>query len=134
MYYITLIKFGFSIYFAVWPGLHFLHKEKNYFSIQLQKFLYSIFCTYVNLSLYDKYMWYYQSCKITGLLFSSSYIVKPFEPVHEKNNNLHRRKQSRRSASRLLTSKLISTFVFATRIVQSLSYLNTKFPASNHLL
>ena len=41
--------------------------------------------------------------------------------MHEKTNNLHRRKQSRRSA-------------FATWIVQFLSYLNPKFQASNHLL
>ena len=34
-----------------------------------------------------------------------------FEPHHGKTNNLHRRKQRRRSA------KLISAFVFATRIV-----------------
>ena len=30
--------------------------------------------------------------------------------------------------------KLISTFVFATRIVQSLYFLNPKFQASNHIL
>ena len=30
--------------------------------------------------------------------------------------------------------KLISVFVFATQIVQSLSYLNPKFQASSHLL
>ena len=33
-----------------------------------------------------------------------------------------------------VTAKLISAFVFATRIVQSLFYLNPKFQASNHLL
>ena len=33
-----------------------------------------------------------------------------------------------------VTAKLISTFVFATRIVQSLYFLNTKFQASSHLL
>ena len=38
------------------------------------------------------------------------------EPPHGKTNNLHRRKQRRRSASQ--TAKLISAFVFATRIVQ----------------
>ena len=31
-------------------------------------------------------------------------------------------------------AKLISTFVFATRIVQSLYYQNPKFQASSHLL
>ena len=33
-----------------------------------------------------------------------------------------------------VTAKQISAFVFATRIVQSLYYLNPKFQASNHLL
>ena len=33
-----------------------------------------------------------------------------------------------------LTAKLISTFVFATRIVQSLYFLNPKFQASSHLV
>ena len=33
-----------------------------------------------------------------------------------------------------VTAKLISAFVFATRIVKSLFYLNTKFQASSHLL
>ena len=32
------------------------------------------------------------------------------------------------------TAKLISAFVFAIQIVQSLYYLNPKFQASNHLL
>ena len=52
-----------------------------------------------------------------------------YEPLYEKTNNLHRRKQSRRS-----TAQLISAFVFATRVVQSLFYLITKFQASSHLL
>ena len=33
-----------------------------------------------------------------------------------------------------VTAKLISTFVFARRIVQSLYFLNTKLQASSHLL
>ena len=33
-----------------------------------------------------------------------------------------------------MTAKLISAFVFATRIVQSLFYVNPKFQASSHLL
>ena len=33
-----------------------------------------------------------------------------------------------------VTTKLISTFVFATQIVQFLYFLNPKFPASSHLL
>ena len=34
----------------------------------------------------------------------------------------------------MVTSKLISAFVFTTYIVQSLYFLNTKFQASSHLL
>ena len=33
-----------------------------------------------------------------------------------------------------VTAQLISAFVFATQIVQSLFFLNPRFPASNHLL
>ena len=52
-----------------------------------------------------------------------------YEPRREKTGYLHMRKQRRRSAA-----KLISAFVFATRIVQSLYFLNPKFRASSHLL
>ena len=52
-----------------------------------------------------------------------------FEPRCEKTGFLYMRKQRSRSAS----AKLISAFVFATRIVQSLYFLNPKFQASNHL-
>ena len=51
------------------------------------------------------------------------------EPPHGKTNNMPRRKQRRRSAA-----KLISAFVFATRIVQFLFYLNPKFQASSSFL
>ena len=50
------------------------------------------------------------------------------EPPHGKTNNLHMRKQRRR------TAKLISAFVFATRIVQFLFFLNPKFQASSSFL
>ena len=56
-----------------------------------------------------------------------------YEPRHEKTGYLHMRKQRLRSASRL-PAKLISAFVFATQIVQSLYFLNPKFQASSHLL
>ena len=68
---------------------------------------------------------------------------KIIEPPHGKTNNLHRRKQRRRSASRLhreadhrlaVTAKLIIAFVFATPTVQFLFYLNPKFQASRSFL
>ena len=46
------------------------------------------------------------------------------EPRREKTNILHMRKQRRR----------ISAFVFATLIVQSLYFLNSKFQASSYIL
>ena len=52
-----------------------------------------------------------------------------YEPCHEKTNIPHMRKLRRRSALQLL----ISTFVFASRIVQFLSFLNPKVPVSSHL-
>ena len=45
-------------------------------------------------------------------------------------NNLHIRKQGRRS----VIAKLTSAFVFATWIVQFLYFLNPRFAASSHLL
>ena len=56
-----------------------------------------------------------------------------FEPPHGKTNNLHRRKQ-KTQISFAVTAKLISAFVFTTRIVQFLFYLNLKFQASNSFL
>ena len=50
------------------------------------------------------------------------------EPRHEKTGFLHMQKQRRRSASH--TVKLISAFVFATLIVQSLYFLHPKCQAS----
>ena len=54
---------------------------------------------------------------------------RSFESRCEKTGFLHMRKQRRRSAA-----QLISVFVFALRIVQSLYYLNPKFQVSSHLL
>ena len=47
------------------------------------------------------------------------------EPPHGKTNNLHRRK-TKTQISFAVTAKLISAFVFATRIVQFLFYLNIR--------
>ena len=58
-----------------------------------------------------------------------------FEPPHGKTNNLHMRKtKAQISFSFAVTAKLISAFVFATRIVQFLFYLNPKFQASSSFL
>ena len=56
-----------------------------------------------------------------------------FEPSHEKNNNLHYAK-TKTQISCAVTAQLISAFVFATRIVEFLFYLYTKFQASSFIL
>ena len=57
-----------------------------------------------------------------GSLFTN---VEIKQPPHGKTNNLHRRKQRREADQH---------FVFATRIVQFLFYLNPKFQASSSFL
>ena len=54
------------------------------------------------------------------------------EPPHGKTNNLQRRKQTQISFA--VTAKLISAFVFASRIVQFLFYFNPKFQDSSSIL
>ena len=56
-----------------------------------------------------------------------------FEPRYEKTGFLHMRK-TKMQISFAVTAKLISAFVFATWIVQSLYFLNPKFQASSHLV
>ena len=56
-----------------------------------------------------------------------------FEPPHGKTDNLRMRK-TKTQISFAVTAKLISVFVFATRIVQFLFYLNPKFQASSSFL
>ena len=53
-----------------------------------------------------------------------------YEPRLEKTNNLHMYKQRRRSG---VTAQLIRAFVF-TQILQSIYFLNPKFPGSTRLL
>ena len=53
------------------------------------------------------------------------------EPRHVKSGNLHMRNQRQRSAA---DWQLIHVFVFATWLVRSLFYLNSKFQASSNLL
>ena len=59
--------------------------------------------------------------------------VQIIEPHHEKTCSMQMQNQRRRSAAQL-HAQLISAFVFATQIVQSLYFVNLKFQASSHLL
>ena len=59
--------------------------------------------------------------------------LKSFDPRREKNL-LFAYVKTKKQISFAVTAKLISTFVFATRIVQSLYFLNPKFQGSSHLL
>ena len=61
-------------------------------------------------------------------------MLMSIEPRHEKTGFLHNNYvKTKTQISFEVTAKLISAFVFATRIVQSLYFLNSKFQASNHL-
>ena len=70
------------------------------------------------------------SLDVDSMIFHTAIIESP----HEKTNNLHMRKQRRRSISFAVTAKLISAFVFATRIVHFLFFQNPKFQATSLLL
>ena len=54
------------------------------------------------------------------------------EPRHVKTGFLHMRK-TKTQISFAIAAKLISAFVFATQIVQTLYFLNPKFQASSHI-
>ena len=56
-----------------------------------------------------------------------------YEPRYEKTVFFAYAK-TKKQISFAVTGKLISAFVFATRIVQSLYFLNPKIQASGHLL
>ena len=56
-----------------------------------------------------------------------------FEPRREKTGYLHMLK-TKTQISIAVTAKLISAFVFATRLVQSLYFLDMKFLVSSHLV
>ena len=56
------------------------------------------------------------------------YNQKRYEPLHERTNNAYAKTKAQISFA--VTPKVISAFVFATRIVQSHYFLNTK----SHLL
>ena len=60
-------------------------------------------------------------------------LARPFEPRCEKTGFFAYAK-AKTQISFAVTAKLISASVFATRIVQSLYFLDTKFQASSHLL
>ena len=96
-------------------------------------------CPYVNTkSMMEQFVGFYVFTEINViemLLISLSYPISqttvPYEARHEKSGFLPMRKQRPSGA---VTAQLICAFVFATRIVQFLLYLNPKFQASSCLL
>ena len=59
--------------------------------------------------------------------------IRPYEPPQGKANKFAYAK-TKAQISFAVTAKLISAFVFATRVVQFLFYLNLKFQASSSFL
>ena len=85
----------------------------------------------------------FKSLDLYSILYSASYGKKPI--FLEMKMSLVMRKPAfciceNKDADQLCgnrkadTAKLISAFVFATQIIQSIYYLNSKFQASSHLL
>ena len=68
--------------------------------------------------------------RVRSLRYSNLVMRKPAFCICENNDA----DQLRGYISFAVTAKLISAFVFAARIVQSLYFLNPKFHASSHLL
>ena len=81
---------------------------------------------------------YRRSCLLNNcLLFSDEILL--FSGIHVKlyltwENQQFAYAKTKAQISFAVTAKLISAFVFATRVVQSLYFLNTKFHASSCLL
>ena len=71
-----------------------------------------------------------RGCKIT--CFCVHFFLQ-YEPHYEKNR-LFAYAKTKTQISFAVTEKLISAFVYSTRIVQSLNFLNPKFQASSYLL
>ena len=69
-----------------------------------------------------------------ALLRTLVHVVMTFILAASRGNRLFAYAKTKTQISFAVTAKLISTFVFATRIVQSLYFLNPKFQASSHLL
>ena len=105
-----------KIFFTKWPLC-----ELRHFSNLLFAYFYGL-CVLISFSI----------LAITVRGVSNKHCLSPFfhyELRHEKSAFLRMQKQRRRSAVRKH-----STFVFATKIVQSVFFLNPKFQASSHLL
>ena len=72
------------------------------------------------------------ACQIFSVQPHSAYILQQLSCILRKPDFAFAK--TKMQISFAVTPKLISTFVFATRIVQFLYYLNPKFQASNHLV
>ena len=83
-----------------------------------------VFVMFVDLKVKQKYSWM--------LISFDQFIIIIIEPRFEKTG-LFAYAKTKTQISFAVTAKLISAFVFATRIVQSLFYINPKFQASSHI-
>ena len=70
--------------------------------------------------------------QILQLLNGQCNRVIEYEPRYEKNR-IFAYAKTKTQISFAVTAKLISIFVFATRIVQFFYFLNSKFKASSHI-
>ena len=116
--------------------LGFFHSNPSSFKLLrrcTRRHWYSIFCCRV---IYNEkkitYPWYGKKTKKNRYHYNFVF-QNLFEPRREKTGFFAHAK-TKTQISFAVTAKLISAFVFATRIVQFLPFLNTKFQVSSHLL
>ena len=90
--------------------------------------------TFLALALLSLFLFFFDPFLILVLNHSASACCKnKILPRHEKTGFLHMQK-TKAQISCAVNAQLISTFVFAIQMVQSLFFLNPKFQASFHLL
>ena len=96
-----------------------------------KSYVHSSYCTYKNYQLLHELFYTHMYFNIAyinfflSLLYMSHVVRKPGFFAYAK---------TKAQTIFAVTAKLISAFVFATRILQSLYFLNPKFQASTHLL
>ena len=126
-YHREFISLAFVLHNTPYDFIKFMPKNKLPFWTRLNNFAYAN----NSLSYKQNTIILHLPSNVTQICFI---VHNTFEPPHQKTNvqSAYMRKQRRRPA--LLTAQLISAFVFATQIVQSLFYINPKLQATSQLL
>ena len=121
--------------------IHVIHRympQKSFSQSQVIIFYYIMICIYYNQYVYcNKKLCFCIQLEIVIIIigriklhgYANCLLPVSYEPHRKKTGFSHMRKKKTQ-----ITAKLISAFVFAKKIVQSLYFLYVKFQASSHLL